>query len=372
MADANGHPTRALFELYERLAKGGVGLIITGAAYISPDGRSPLYGGLGVHVDDVVPKYRELVESVHRSGARIAMQIVHAGRQTTKEAIGAKPMAPSVVKDKTLYVTPRAMTEEDIDGVAETFAQAARRVRDAGFDAVQIHGAHGYLVNQFLCPHTNRRTDKWGGSLDNRMRFVQTIYERCRRQVGDDFPILVKINGYDNMKHGLKIEESVVMAQMMGEMGFDGIEVSCGIGEDGFSQLRGDIPMEAMLKEWPMYRDKNFLFHFIMKHFGRGMMNTPPLVQAYNRESAKAIKCRVQVPVFLVGGLTDPTSMEDIIEQGDADYISLSRSLIAEPEFVERIRSGSRKPSRCIHCNLCLAYLVGGPLRCYMGKMAPA
>lgn len=368
MADKDGAPTRDLFNLYEKLAKGGVGLIITGAAYVSEDSKLPFYGMSTIR-DEHINIYRDLVEHVHKNGTRIAMQIAHAGRQTTKEAAGTQPIAPSAVEEKVLFVKPRAMTEDDIGRVIEDFSMAARRVREAGFDAVQIHAAHGYLVNQFLCPHTNRRTDSWGGSLENRMRFVQAIYEQCRKEVGDDFPIFIKINEYDNMKNGLKTEESVVMAKMMSDMGFDGIEVSCGIGEDGLSQLRGEVPMEAMLKEWPMYRNKNFIFKFMMKHFGRKMMNTPPLVEAYNRESASLIKSKVKVPVFLVGGVTDPATMEDIIKNGDADYISLCRSLIADPGFVELIRNGSREKSRCIHCNLCLAYMVSYSLKCYNGKM---
>lgn len=369
MADRNGFPTQDLLRLYERLAKGGVGLIITGFAFVTPDGKSPFVGMQGIHTDDHISRYRELVQCAHENGARIAMQIAHCGRQTTREAIGTEPMGPSAVKEKSLFVKPREMTEEDIERIIEGFAQAARRVKEAGFDAVQIHAAHGYLVNQFLCPHTNRRKDRWGGSLENRMRFVREIYERCRKQVGDNFPILIKINGTDNMKDGLKIEESAVMAQMMGEMGFDGIEVSCGIMEDGYSMLRGNVPVEVILSEWPMYRSKGPLFRFIMEYFGRKIIKPPPMIQAYNRESARTIKSKVKVPVFLVGGITDPPSMEEIIEKGDADYISLCRALIADPAFPEKVRNGSREPSRCIHCNLCGAYLISRPLKCYYGKM---
>ncbi|MBS3907320.1 MAG: NADH:flavin oxidoreductase [Syntrophaceae bacterium] len=372
MADRNGFPTQDLFRLYERLAKGGVGLIITGFAFVTPDGKSPFLGMQGIHTDDHISRYRELVRSVHESGARIAMQIAHCGRQTTHEAIGTKPMGPSAVFEKSLFVKPREMTEEDIERIIEAFVQAARRVKEAGFDAMQIHAAHGYLINQFLCPHTNIRRDRWGGSLENRMRFVREIYKRCRKQVGDDFPILIKINGTDNMKDALKIQESAVMAQMMGEMGFDGIEVSCGIMEDGFSMLRGNVPIEALLSEWPMYRSKGLLFRFIMKCFGRKIIKPPPMIQSYNRESAQIIKNRVKVPVFLVGGITDTASMEEIIEKGDADYISLCRALIADPAFSEKIRSGSREPSRCIHCNLCGAYLISRPLKCYYGKKIEA
>ena len=369
MADDNGFPTQDLFKLYERLAKGGVGLIITGYALVSRDGKSPFLGMQGIDRDEHIPKYRELVDHVHQNGAKIAMQIVHCGRQTTKEAIGMDPLAPSPVKDKSLFVMPREMTDEDIKRIIEAFAQACRRARESGFDAVQIHGAHGFLINQFLCPHTNRRKDQWGGSIENRMRFLKELYYRCRQEVGDDYPILIKINAHDNMKKGLKLEESVVMAEMMAGMGFDGIEVSCGIGEDGMSTFRGDVPVEAFLDEWPMYKNKDPLFRFVMRHFGRKMIKSPPLTQAFNRESVKAIKAKVNIPVFLVGGITDPVAMEEIVNSGDADYISLSRALITDPKFPEKIRAGNPKPSGCIHCNLCAAYLVSEPLRCYHGKM---
>ncbi|MGA2959980.1 MAG: NADH:flavin oxidoreductase, partial [Thermodesulfobacteriota bacterium] len=361
--------TPAHVGVLEQIGTQFVGQAVGHVTIIRPDGKSPFVGMQGIHTDDHISRYRELVQSVHENGARIAMQIAHCGRQTTREAIGIEPMGPSAVKEKSLFVKPREMTEEDIERVIEAFVQAARRVKEADFDAVQIHAAHGYLVNQFLCPHTNVRRDRWGGSLENRMRFVRKIYERCRKQVGDDFPILIKINGTDNMKDGLKKEESAVMAQMMGEMGFDGIEVSCGIMEDGYSMLRGNVPIEVILSEWPMYRSKNPLFRFIMKYFGRKIIKPPPMIQAYNRESARAIKSKVKVPVFLVGGITDPASMEEIVEKGDADYISLCRALIADPAFPEKMRSGSREPSRCIHCNLCGAYMISRPLKCYYGKM---
>ena len=369
MSDKNGFPEKALFKLYERLAKGGVGLIITGFAFVARDEICHYKGTQGIDSEEHIPTYRELVKHVHENGAKIAMQIAHCGRQTTSEIIGTEePIAPSPVKEKTLFVMPREMTEEDIERIIEAFAQASRRVKESGFDAVQIHGAHGYLINQFLCPHTNRRKDRWGGSIDNRIRIVFEIYNRCRKQVGDEFPILIKINGYDTMKRGLRLEESTVMAQLMCEMGFDGIEVSCGIKEDNFSTLRGDVPVEAILDDWDIYKRKNPIYRSFMRHFGRRIVNPPPFSEAYNLESVKAIKANVDIPVFLVGGLINPRTMEEIIENGDADYISLSRALIADPDFPEKIRSGSREPSRCIHCNLCLGYLTKRSLHCYHGK----
>jgi len=322
--------------------------------------------------DELVPDYRELTRRVHEHGGKIAMQIAHCGRQTSMKSVGGRPIAPSAVKDKTHLVKPRAMTEEDIERVLDAFAAAARRVAESGFDAVQIHGAHGYLVSQFLCPHTNRRKDRWGGSIENRMRFVSELYRRCRAEVGEDYPLLIKINADDAMKRGLRIEEGAVQAEMMAELGFDGIEVSCGIGEDGMSSMRGDVPVEAFVSEWPIYSERGPLFRFLMRRFGHRKVKPPPLTQAFNRPAAAAIRARTSVPLFLVGGVTNPAVMEEIVAGGEADYISLSRSLIADARFPNRIRAGSREPSACMHCNLCLAYMGSRPVRCYRGRVPPA
>ena len=366
MADDDGFPTDQLFKLYERLAKGGVGLIVTGYTYIARDGKFKAM--LGIDTDEHISKYRELVDHVHKNGAKIAMQINHCGRQTTKEFTGTQPIAPSAVKEKAFLVMPREMTDEDIESTIEAFSQAARRVKESGFDAVQIHAAHGYFISQFLCPYTNRRKDKWGGSSQNRMRFVIEIYERTRKIVGDDYPILIKMNAYDHIKNGLKPEEGIAMAKKMAEIGFDGIEVSCGIGEDGGSTVRGDMPIDVILDEWDMYKSKGFLFQVIMRKFGHRLIKPVPFTQGYNQESAKSIKKEVNVPVFAVGGMIDPALMEETIQNGDADYISLCRALITDPKFPEKIESGSREPSGCIHCNLCLFYLATRSLRCYKGK----
>lgn len=368
MADDNGFPTEKLFKLYGRLARGGVGLIITGFAYVAEDGKGFVPGMNGIHTDAHIDAYRRLVAHVHEEGARIAMQIAHAGRQTTEAAIGAQPMAPSPVKDTSIFVKPRAMTPDDIERVIEDFAQAARRVQQGGFDAVQIHAAHGYLLSSFLCPHTNRRSDQWGGSVANRMRIIRRVYRRCREMVGEDYPILVKFSATDTMKNGLPLAEGLEMACMMDAMGFDGIEVSCGIGEDGGSTIRGDLAVDVVLDYWEMYRKKNPLFKFVMRHWGKMLKPPVPFTENYNLASARAIKQAVQAPVFAVGGLVRPAAMEAAIRNGDADGIALCRPLIADPQFPRKIANGDADVSRCIQCNLCLFYFTVAPLTCYHGK----
>ncbi len=366
MADKYGFPKDNLFKLYERLAKGGVGLIITGYTYVSRDGKTD--NMLGIDTDEHISKYRELVDHVHKNGAKIAMQINHCGRQTTKDMTGTQTLAPSAVKDNSFLDTPREMTEQDIENAIEAFAMASKRVKDSNFDAVQLHGAHGFLINQFLCPHTNRRKDKWGGSIENRMRFLKDIYKSCRDQVGNDYPIFIKMSAYDNMKNGVKEEEGIIMAEMMADMGFDALEVSCGIGEDGGSTLRGEFPIDVALDTWPMYKKQNALLRFIMRHFGEKIVKPVPFSQGFNRDVAKKIKSKVNVPIFLVGGMIDPTVMEEVIEQGDADYISLSRALVHNPSFPNKINEGNMEPSKCLHCNLCLFGVISSQLRCHYGN----
>lgn len=366
MADADGFPIRDLFYLYSRLTRGGVGLIITGMAFVSPDGKISPAGMLGIDRDEHIPAYQELTKMVHEQGTGIAMQIAHCGRQVMVYDKAHPPLAPSAVRDKSTFIKPLEMHENDISRIIEAFGQAARRVKASGFDAVQLHAAHGYLISQFLCPHTNRRKDKWGGSLENRMRFLKEIYHRCREEVGPDYPILVKISTYDYMKNGIKLEEGIEMCRILADLGIDGIEVSCGILEDGISVLRGDFPIAAVvddidlnLKGWQKK---------LMRSFGPWFFKPVPYRPAYNLEAARMVKQAVAVPVFVVGGITEPALMKDIIASEDVDYISLCRSLILDPFFPEKIAMGSQQSSKCIHCNLCIIYTQLGPLRCYHGK----
>lgn len=337
MSDKDGFPGPSLFKLYKRLARGGAGLIITGYAFVSKDGISPFYRMQAIDRDEFIDKYRSLVDQVHESGARIAMQLAHCGRQTNDITINTQPIAPSAVPDTSSGVMPREMTEPDIERIIEDFAQGARRVKEAGFDAVQFHCAHGYLLSTFISPYTNRRTDQWGGSTENRVRILGEIYKRCRTQVGDDYPILIKYSGYDRMENGLRPEEGVIVGQMIAEMGFDCIEVSAGIFEDGGSTL------------------------------GINSEGSGPS-QAYNRHVTKLLKRKINIPVMLVGGITDPTVMEDIVRSGDADYISMCRALISDPALPRKIQEGNLEPARCIHCNLCSDYCPTRSLHCYYGK----
>jgi 2,4-dienoyl-CoA reductase-like NADH-dependent reductase (Old Yellow Enzyme family) len=367
MSDGAGLPTARLFALYEALARGGIGLIITGLTYVARDGRIMDTGQGGIDDDACVPAYRRLTDHVHRHGAAIALQVSHAGSQTSRRRTGSRPIAPSSVINRSAFSLPRTMSTGDIRRVIEAFARGVLRAREAGFDAVQLHGAHGYLIHQFLCPCTNRRNDEWGGSLENRTRFAVEILARSRSYVGEDYPILIKLSTYDLTRNGITIDEGILTAVGLAEAGFDGIEVSCGDFRDGLSFLRGTLPVEAVAEDVGMF-DHNPVARFIIRRFGSRIVGMPPITEAFNARAARAVRDRVRIPVFVVGGNTSVSAMERIVSRGDADYICLCRALVNDPNFPTRIKEGSRRKSGCIHCNLCSFYLEAGPLACYHGR----
>ncbi len=272
MCDEQGRPTEAQVRLYRDLARGGVGLIVSGFAYVTEDGR-PLPGAMGLHRDDTVAACKELTSAVHEAGGKVCAQLGHAGGQSRSNLCGGQPLAPSAIKaPQYLPEEPREMTLADIERVLEGFAAAAGRAKQAGFDAVQLHAAHGYLINQFLSPHTNLRNDAFGGNLQGRSRFLLEAYGRVRAAVGPAYPVLVKLNGSDNLEGGFKLEEAVQVARQLDGAGIDAIEVSAGTAASG--------------EQGPVRR--NITSHDL---------------EAYNLSQAKAIDQEVGCPVITVGGI---------------------------------------------------------------------
>jgi 2,4-dienoyl-CoA reductase-like NADH-dependent reductase (Old Yellow Enzyme family) len=337
MCDPEGRPTERLLDCYTALARGGVGLIITGFAFVRPDGRQ-LPGKMGIHNDDFASEFQELTAAVHRAGGKICLQMVHAGGQTNSQIAGCQPLAPSAVKVEQFPEQPRAMNFADIQGVVKAFRNAAARAKTFGFDAVQLHAAHGYLINQFLSPLTNLRTDEYGGCRENRTRFLMEIYWAVREAVGKDFPVLVKLNGSDNLVGGLELGEARFAARLLDMAGIDAIEVSGGTPASGL-----DGPVRRKIDQ--------------------------PRDEGYNLPLAKAIKAAVACPVMVVGGFRSPEVCEQALTL-DADYISMARPFIREPSLAKRWQDGDRSRATCISCNGC--FIPGfnqGGIYCVVEKM---
>ncbi len=330
MCEKDGRPTSKLASCYRDLAAGGAGLIITGYAFVRLDGKqSP--GKMGIHTDDFAGDMMTLTRTVHEEGGKICMQLVHAGGQTTAKTAGRRPLAPSAVKVEQFPEEPEAMSKEDIEEIVAAFGDAARRAMEYGFDAVQLHAAHGYLINQFLSPLTNRRTDGYGGSVENRCRFLLEVYRRIRSVVGPDFPVFVKLNGSDNLADGLDISDAVHAARMLDREKIDAIEVSGGTaasGETGPVRTKIDGPAR----------------------------------EAYNLALAREIKKAVQCPVMSVGGFRSPEVINEAVVANEIDYIAMARPFIREPRLIMRWKEGDLSPARCISCNGCFkpGYKEGG------------
>jgi len=331
-AEISGEANASLIGVYEALTAGGVGLIITGHAYVQWAGKaSPTM--IGVHEDSMVPGLKQLVEAVHKHGAKIVIQINHAGRQTASAVIGETPVAPSAVHNPFTEETPRALTEEEIEETIDAYVAAAERGKTAGFDGVQIHCAHGYLGSQFISPYTNKRTDQWGGSLENRMRFPLEILRRIRKATGKNYPVMTKLNSEDFLEGGLTLEDSAAIAKALSQEGIDAVEVSGAIAESLEKALKKNITEESD--------------------------------EAFFRSNAAKIKEAIDVPLMLVGGLRSPGLMEEIVNAGEADMVSLCRPLIREPDLVARWKQGEKKKADCISCNGCQKY-KDEPVRCIL------
>lgn len=341
-ADTEGMVTPEQIRLFRDLAAGGTGLLVTGIAHVHPLGQiSPFQNAI---TDDTqIAGLKNLTDTVHEQGAVTAVQLFHAGREAAgflktkkREAIG-----PSEAGDDPYFKRPcRKAEEEEIESIVRSFGEAAKRAKAAGFDAVQVHGAHAYLFSQFLSPFTNRRADRWGGRLENRLRLHKEVLSAIREAVGPDYPVLIKLGVADGFSGGLEFSEGLEAARLLAEYGYDGLEISQG--------LRGR-----------RYAETEF----------RTGINRPEQ-EAYFRSWAREVKMAVDVPVVMVGGLRSLSLMEAVVESGEADFVSLCRPLIKEPGIVGKWRSGSRRKPTCISCNMCYEALVkeGLPLHCAYEK----
>ena len=320
MAGPDGSCTDRLTALMENLAGGGVGLIITGHTYVDRRGQAGPWQ-LGIDCDDRIPSLQKMTAAVHANSGKIVMQLAHAGLMADTDLTGTVPLAPSRLDGYT-KTAPREMTPDDIGEVVDAFGTAAARAKAGGFDGVQIHAAHGYLLSQFLSPVFNRRSDFYGESVENRARIVREVVQCIRKTVGDDYPVLIKVNTADYLDGGLELPDAVATAVLLQDAGIDAIELSGGTGASGK-----------------------------MRPVRTGITSTDR--EAYFEEAAQSFRSRVTVPLILVGGIRSYETAERIIANHTADYISMSRPFIREPNLINRWKTGDLGRATCVSDNRC-------------------
>lgn len=321
LAGTDGDVTQALIDRQVELAAGGIGLIISGHTYVSDEGKAGAWQ-LGAYSDHLVPALTKMTEAVHREGGKIAMQLAHAGCRAASHLSGKIPIGPSEVVQDGKPVC-REMNEQDLDHVRTAFAQASGRAKGAGFDAVQIHGAHGYLLTQFLCPVFNKRSDQYGGSIENRARFVLEVYQAIRQTVNDDFPVMIKINSEDFLENGMTMDEMLYLSGMLERAGIDAIELSGGT----FYSAPYLPSRTARIK-----READ---------------------EVYYKNAAIRYKQAINTPLMLVGGIRSYNVSEQLIGDGLTDYVAFCRPLIREPGLINRWKSGDHAGSGCLSDNAC-------------------
>jgi len=322
LAAPGGYGTEELGRLWRRLARGNVGLIITGHAYVSPEGQAAP-AQLGIHTDGHVPSLKEMVDQVHTAGGKIAVQVSHGGRYGLKLPSAVR-IGPSTLESKG-EVQCKEMTEEEIHKAVTQFAAAARRAKAASFDAIQIHAAHSYLLSEFLSPFFNKRTDAYGGPVSQRAAFLLEVVRAVRKEVGEKFPVLVKLNSQDFLEGGFTVEEMLEVAFLLGDASVDAIEMSGGHHVEGiFGQFFPARKGRPKGEEKPYYLDE-----------------------------ARRYKEKVQAPLMLVGGIRSLEWARRVVSEGIADYVSLCRPLIREPGLIDRWKSGDTAKSACVSDNDC-------------------
>lgn len=311
----DGSVSDELIEYYAARARGGFGLIITEFTAVSPEGKA-LPGQLVNYSDECIPGFTKLADRIHADGSQICMQIQHSGRQTTSLFSGYQPVAPSPVPCPVNKELPRELTIDEIRALVGKFGDAALRAKQAGFDGVEIHGAHGYLAAQFMSSYSNKRIDAYGGDITGRARFAVELIQDIKRKCGNEFPLLFRISGDERVEGGRRIEETAMIAKLLEQAGADAIHVSTGV----YASMQYMVP--------PAH-----------------------VPQGFNVDAAYAVKKAVSIPVIAVGRIIDPVMAEDIVAGGKADFIALGRASLADPEFPNKVGEGRIKEiSPCVGC----------------------
>ena len=352
-----GAPSEALVAHHRAVAAGGAAMTTVAYCSVSPEGRS--YATQMLIRPEIVPALRRLTDAVHREGAAASLQLGHCGYFADRRVIGGRPLGASRKLNLYGLSLARPMTEEDLRRVIGDFARAAGLAREAGFDAVELHFGHGYLVSQFLSPFTNRRRDRWGGSLENRMRLGVEILRAVRLAVGGESPVLLKVNLRDGFPGGLELDEAIETGRRLEAEGASALVLSGGfVSRTPLYMLRGDVPLRQMMAVQDRWWARLGLFLF-----GRLLVEAYPFEEAFFLPEARRMRAAVRLPLMLLGGIKSAATLAGAME-GGFDLAGMARALLHDPALPRKLERGEAAASGCVPCNECIAEMDRGGVRC--------
>jgi 2,4-dienoyl-CoA reductase-like NADH-dependent reductase (Old Yellow Enzyme family) len=360
MAHGN-RPTKELFDYHTAVARGGVGMTTVAYASVCQSGLS-FDGQLWLR-EEIIPELKKLTDAIHAEGAKASIQIGHCGNMTHRATCGCKPLSPSGRFNLYSPTFTRKMTIKDIDEIVDAFGKAVDMCRRAGFDCIEVHAGHGYLISQFISPYTNHRKDEYGGSLENRMRFMRRVITRVMEEAKDDMAIVVKTNMYDGFRSGMQIDECITVAKELEKLGVHALVLTAGfVSKAPMDVMRGAMPLKTLAYYMDM---KKFWWLKLGLHIGgRMVIPTVPYKDAYFYDTAMKFRKELKMPLIYVGGMVDKADMEMVL---DSDFVAfqMARALVQDTDFVNKLQSGEVTRSACKHSNYCIGRMYTLDMRCH-------
>jgi 2,4-dienoyl-CoA reductase-like NADH-dependent reductase (Old Yellow Enzyme family) len=352
-------PSEDLFNYHHSVAAGGIGMTTVAYAAVEQSGLSfPHQLWLN---QAAIPGLKRITDAVHKEGAACSIQIGHCGNMSKASIAGRMPLAPSAGINLYVPTITHRMNIVDIQSVVKSFGKAVHLAREAGFDAVEVHAGHGYLISQFISPYTNHRKDSFGGSLVNRTRFMLMVMDEVKKAAGNDIAVLVKTNMRDGFKGGTGIDECIEVARMLENSGADALVLSGGfVSKAPMHVMHGKMP----IKVFAHYIDKK-LMSFFVRLVGNWFVNEVPFTEGYFLEDALKFRKVLKLPLVYVGGLISREKIEEVLDNG-FEMVAFARALIKDPDFIKKLQKNELSRSECDICNYCIAVMYSRQAACIM------
>jgi 2,4-dienoyl-CoA reductase-like NADH-dependent reductase (Old Yellow Enzyme family) len=352
------NPSQMLLDYHRSVAAGGIGMTTVAYASVRRDGLSFPHQ-LWMR-KDIIPELRALTDAIHREGAAASIQLGHCGNMSKKSVAEVTPLSPSGGINIYSPTFTRKMTLLDIEEVAQSFGDAVSIARGSGFDAVEIHAGHGYLISQFLSPYTNHRDDKYGGTLENRTRFLQLVMDKVMEAAGNDLAVIVKMNMSDGFRGGMEAEECLEVGRVLEKTGIHALVLSGGfVSKAPMYVMRGKMPILSLT-----HYMKSLPLKLAVRMAGKWMIPSVPFEEAYFLKDALIFRKELKLPLVYVGGLVSREKIEEILGLG-FEFVAMARALINEPGFVNRMKKEDSARTRCTFSNYCIARMYSTDMKCH-------